>query len=91
MIWAGIAVLGGGAALEYLNLAPQEAGLEWPLRRAQSLNTGVWERLFRSSADSPGFSPSQRTFARVNGGYGLGADFDPAKWTLKVDNSRGQA
>jgi len=89
LIWAGISVLGGGAALEYLNRAPEQNGLGWPFRRALRVNEGVWGGLFRNTSHAPTFDPSQRTPARVNGHYGLGAGFDPAKWTLRVENVRG--
>jgi len=63
--------------------------LGWPFRRALSVNQGLWSDLFRDSVHAPEFDPSQRTPARVNGGFGLGSHFDPAKWTLKVENVHG--
>ncbi len=89
LIAAGGALLAAYGFYRYLDGASREGGLPWPQRRALETNEIVWSDLFRKGAEVPTFDVSQRTEERTNGDYGLGPRFDPANWSLKVENVYG--
>ena len=85
----GFLTFGGGAVASYaawkwLRLRSKEDGVEWPLRRAFEFNEKVAEAYFRRGRLTRTFPPSAITNARINGGEGLAADYDPSTWTLDV-------
>lgn len=87
-IWAGAAILGTYGGFRFLNSRRQADGLPWPLRRGLDLNEDVWTDAFSKTAMAPTFGKSERTVARVND-IGLAPDFDPATWSLSVENVHG--
>ena len=84
-IVAGVSTVAAYGAWKWLRLRPREDGLEWPLRRTLETNEKIAEGYFRPSRLSPTFPPSAITNARVNGGIGLTANYDPANWRLRVE------
>jgi hypothetical protein len=91
----GFFVFGAGAlatygAWKWLRLRPREDGLEWPFRRVLQSNESLAEAYFRRSRLSPTFPPSAITFARINGGIGLDANYDPDNWRLRVEGIEGR-
>ena len=90
----GFFVFGAGAlatygAWKWLRLRPREDGLEWPFRRVLQSNESLAEAYFRRSRLSPTFPPSAITYAKVNGGIGLDANYDPGSWRLRVEGIEG--
>src|SRR5579871_3903206 len=92
-LWAGAAVIGGYASYRFLDNAvkPNPYDVGWPFRRALETNEIVWSDLFRKSQSAPTYSAAERTTGRVNGMYGLGKDFDPSTWELRVENVQGSS
>jgi len=91
----GFFVFGAGAlatygAWKWLRLRPREDGLEWPFRRVLQANESLAEAYFRRSRLSPTFPPSAITYAKVNGGIGLDANYDLGNWRLRVEGVEGR-
>ena len=91
----GFIVAGAGAVAAYgawkwLRLAKREGGVPWPLRRTLEANEKVAESYFSTRRLSREFPPSAITNARVNGGVGLQANYDPDNWRLNIEGTAGQ-
>ena len=81
----GAAAVAGYGAWKWLTTRGQLDYLQWPLRRVLQLNESVAESYFRTARLSPTFPPSRITRpARLNGGFGLAQNFDPATWRLNL-------
>jgi DMSO/TMAO reductase YedYZ molybdopterin-dependent catalytic subunit len=87
-IWAGAAILGAYGGFKFLANRRDDEFLPPALRRGLDVNEGVWMKAFSSGKGAPTFSPSERTLARVND-IGLAKGFDPATWSLSVENIGG--
>lgn len=90
LLWAGAALIGSYGGFRFLASRRQIDGLPWPMRRALQVNEDVWSDAFSKTAMAPTFDPSQRTTERANGDEGLPDDFEPADWTLSVENVFGK-
>jgi DMSO/TMAO reductase YedYZ molybdopterin-dependent catalytic subunit len=86
-IVAGASTVAAYGAWKWLRLRPRDEGLEWPFRRTLETNEKIAEGYFRPSRLSPTFPPSAITNARINGGIGLTANYDPAVWRLRVEGA----
>lgn len=57
----------------------------WPFRSALQFDENLNKALYSSDRLSPTYPDSAITEARTNGDDGLGEDFDPSQWTLKLE------
>jgi DMSO/TMAO reductase YedYZ molybdopterin-dependent catalytic subunit len=90
-IVAGAAALTTYGAWKWLRLAKREGDTPWPLRRTLETNERLSEAYFRTARLSPTFPASAISpRARINGGVGLQADYDPENWRLRVEGIAGQ-
>lgn len=80
------ATLAGLAGFEWLTTRREDDGLAWPFRRMLEVNEGLSEDYFSSARLAPTFPASMAQPLRTNGPIGLGEDFDPAAWTLRIEN-----
>ncbi len=85
-----IAALTGAAGWGWLRSRAATDGIPWPLRRMLEWNQSLAQAYFRRTRLSPTFSGSVARTPRANGHVGLGGQFDPAKWSLRIENSVGQ-
>lgn len=85
-VWSA-AVAGTGLTVwKWLISRRQDEGIPWPLRRALQINEEVARDYFQDARLAPTFAKAQADAEpRVNGDIGLGEDFDPAKWKLRVE------
>jgi DMSO/TMAO reductase YedYZ molybdopterin-dependent catalytic subunit len=81
----GVAALAGLGAWSWLRTRALEEGIPWPLRRVLQVNECLAEAYFKDTRLAPGFPLAQARMPRVNGGLGLGADFDPGRWKLRLE------
>ncbi len=87
-IVAGVAAAAGLGGWKWLTSRPAEDGVPWPLRRGLQLNERVAEAYFSPKRLSPTYHPSRITRpARVNGGIGLEAPIDLARWRLNIEGA----
>jgi DMSO/TMAO reductase YedYZ molybdopterin-dependent catalytic subunit len=86
-IVAGVGSVAAYGAWKWLRLRPRDGGLEWPFRRTLETNERIAEAYFRPSRLIPTYPSSAITTARINGGIGLSADYDPANWRLAVEGA----
>ncbi len=89
-VWAGIAALGTWGSLRWLFTRRLDGGAQWPVRRALEVNEGFWGDLFSRKHKVPEYTADKLTPERENGDEGLGDDFDPTTWKLKVDGLSNQ-
>jgi hypothetical protein len=90
-IVGGVAAVAGYGAWKFLRLAHREGGVPWPLRRGLEANERISEAYFSTHRLARTFPPAAITNARINGGEGLEANYDPAHWRLRVEGIDGQA
>lgn len=84
-VWAIAAGVGTYAGVRYLGTRSPVDGLAWPFRRSLQTSESVWRDAFRPGSMAPTFDPSQVLRpARTNGMEGLGDDFSPDTWVLKI-------
>jgi hypothetical protein len=83
-IVGGVAALAAVGGWEWLKTRPEEGGTPWPLRRALEFNERLARAYFDPSREVQTFPREEGRMPRPNGGIGLGGDFDPAAWRLKV-------
>ncbi len=81
----GIASLAGLAGWKWLMSRREDEGLAWPLRRALEVNEGLAKDYFSPTRLAPTFPASAIQTPRANGGVGMGEEFDPATWSLKIE------
>lgn len=87
----GAAALAGYGVWKFLRLAPREGDVPWPLRRTLETNEKLSEAYFRTARLSRNFPPSAISpNARINGGVGLQASYDPEHWRLRIEGMAGQ-
>jgi DMSO/TMAO reductase YedYZ molybdopterin-dependent catalytic subunit len=84
------AALAGLAGWGWLRTRPDDEGIQWPLRHMLQWNQRLAEAYFRPTRLSPNFPQSIARMPRANGLVGLAGQFDPATWSLHVENSTGQ-
>ncbi|CAN5665686.1 hypothetical protein BH11ARM2_BH11ARM2_00290 [soil metagenome] len=89
-LWTGCALLGGYQGVKYLASRTDDGGTPWPFRRALQTNESLWHDAF-SDRLVPEFGRESVTALRQNGDEGLGEDFDPATWKLRVEGIAGEA
>lgn len=83
-------IVGGAAALaavggwKWLRTRPEEGGIPWPLRRGLEFNERLAHAYFHPAHEVQTFPREEGRLPRPNGDIGLGGDFDPATWKLKV-------
>ncbi len=88
-------VLGAGAAaaiggFEWLMNAPEDGGVQGPLRRVLGLNRRITSGLLFSDGHlAPEFPRDRVEPIIVNGDYGIEKDLDPADWKLELTPYRG--
>jgi DMSO/TMAO reductase YedYZ molybdopterin-dependent catalytic subunit len=89
-IVAGAATVAAYGAWKWLRLSSREGDVPWPLRRTLEANEKLSEAYFSTARLSRTFPPSALTAARINGGVGLQANYDPDNWHLRVEGIAGQ-
>ncbi|MDQ6800214.1 MAG: molybdopterin-dependent oxidoreductase [Acidobacteriota bacterium] len=88
---AGVATVAAYGAWKLLHLASREGDVPWPLRRGLETNEKLAEAYFSTRRLSREFPPSAITTARVNGGVGLQANYDPDNWRMQIEGMSGQS
>lgn len=83
-LWGGVALAAGFTGWRWLISRRQDEGLPWPMRRALEVNEQFARDYFSIARLAPTFPVSSLTEARVNGDLGLGQDFEPGQWMLRV-------
>lgn len=87
-IVAGVAAAAGLGGWKFLRTRPREGDVSWPLRRSLETNERLATAYFDPKRLSPTFDPSRITRpARINGGEGLTADYDPENWRLRIEGA----
>ena len=84
-----VAAAGGLAGWSWLSTRPDDDGIPWPLRRILQWNERLAQAYFRTTRLAPTFSADAARMPRVNGQIGLGGQFDPAAWSLRLENTAG--
>jgi len=79
-----VAAATGYSGWRWVDSRPPLGRLPGPLRRGHELNRALWERLFDPERTVPTYPMSRVQTPPVNGRHGLGSDFDPEVWTLRV-------
>lgn len=80
---AAVAAYGGW---HWLRSSPEVDGVPWPIREVLRVNERVAGSYFSDRHLSPTFPPAKvDPETRVNGDVGLGDDFDPRSWMLRVE------
>src|SRR5260370_32283481 len=87
---AGVATVAAYGAWKWLRLASREGDVPWPLRRGLEANEKIAGGYFSTRRLSREFPASAITNARINGGVGLQANYDPDDWRLTVEGIAGQ-
>ena len=85
-----VAATAGLAGWRWLRTCTDDHGIPWPLRRMLEWNQRLAEAYFRRARLSPTFPASVARMPRVNGHVGLDDRFDPANWSLRLENSVGE-
>ncbi len=86
----GAAAAVGYGGWKWVRSGLDEDELEGPLLSALHGNERVAKSYFSDRHLAPSFDASAvERKTRLNGDVGLGADFDPQKWTLNVEGSNG--
>ncbi|MDQ2732267.1 MAG: molybdopterin-dependent oxidoreductase [Armatimonadota bacterium] len=83
-LWAGVASLGAFTGWKWLDSRRLEDGQPWPFRRVLEVNRDLSEDYFRPGRLSPQFPLSAASSVKVNGDYGVTANFNIAEWKLQV-------
>jgi DMSO/TMAO reductase YedYZ molybdopterin-dependent catalytic subunit len=86
LIVGGLAAVGGILGWRWLS-DENKAAL---YRRSFEFNERVSQIFFRPTKLAREFSPDQITQDRLNGGEGMGGEFDPAVWSLAVGGLAGR-
>jgi DMSO/TMAO reductase YedYZ molybdopterin-dependent catalytic subunit len=88
-VWAGVAVAAAYGGYRFVDGQPQSADIGRPFRKALQFNEKVWEALYGKDRPVPTYAPTEISEERENGDEGLGEDFDPTDWKLKVEGVYG--
>ena len=83
-IVGGLATLAGLGGWRWLVTRPAEDGIPWTLRRVLDANGQLSAAYFSNARLAPVFPKQQARTPRTNGDIGVGPDFDPAAWKLRV-------
>ncbi len=81
---AGLAAAGAVGGYEWLTHAKEDNGQPWPERRVLDANGRLWRAYVNNRHLMPSYSTDQIQYLKVNGDVGLGQDFDPGAWKLRV-------
>lgn len=82
----GLAVLASYGGWRWLVTRPADEGTPWPLRRMLDANGQLYSEYFSKARLAPVFPRSSAHPPRFNGRLGLGGNFDPATWRLRVQD-----
>jgi DMSO/TMAO reductase YedYZ molybdopterin-dependent catalytic subunit len=85
-----VAAFAGVSGWAWLRTRPDEDGIPWPLRRMLEWDERLARTYFRPSRLARTFATRDARMPRVNGHLGLGDAFDPAGWSLRLENSAGE-
>lgn len=80
-----VGLAAGFGAWEWLTSRREIDGIPWPFRKTLETNEQLARDYFSTKRLAPTFSPDRVGADRVNGDEGMGDDFDPAAWRLKVE------
>jgi DMSO/TMAO reductase YedYZ molybdopterin-dependent catalytic subunit len=83
----GMAALLGVGGWSWLRTRELDGGIPWPLRRVLEFNERLGLAYFQPTRLAPNFPRERAREPRTNGHYGLNADFDPARWSLQVEQT----
>ena len=78
------AAAGGYEFYRWLDRAPDDEGLQEPLRKALDFNAGLSRRLFDERGLTPTYARSEAKELRVNGNYGVKQALVPESYRLQV-------
>jgi DMSO/TMAO reductase YedYZ molybdopterin-dependent catalytic subunit len=81
------ASVGGALGWRWILRQPQESEAPWPLRKVLRFNEAISRAFFSSSRQARTFPLEDALEPRANGDIGLGDDFDPLHWSLKLDGN----
>ena len=76
--------VGGLLGWRWLANAPAVDGIPAPLRNVLDFNADLTNAYYKNTRLAPEFAKSRAQKIRFNGNVGLGADFDPTAWRLRV-------
>lgn len=71
--------------LAWISHQPEEGELPRALRQVHEFNSRLWQKLYRGDRLSTSMPPPRGKRPRFNGDLGLGDDFDPRHWRLRVN------
>jgi DMSO/TMAO reductase YedYZ molybdopterin-dependent catalytic subunit len=80
----GAAAIAGFGAYEWLTGAGEEDSVPWPQRKVLALNEKLAHAYLSDRHRMPSYDPTQVTYLKPNGKYGLDDDLDPSEWRLDV-------
>ncbi|SHJ62063.1 Oxidoreductase molybdopterin binding domain-containing protein [Hymenobacter daecheongensis DSM 21074] len=83
-IGLGLAGAAGVFGWGWLISRPQEQGIPRPLRQVLEFNDNLTSAYYRNTRLAPEFARSRARKIRTNGDVGLGGEFDPMAWRLRV-------
>lgn len=83
-IVGGVAALAGIGGWRWLTTRERADGIPWPLRDMLRTNEGIAEAYFDDTHLSRTYPESMASMPRVNGDIGLGGEFDPSTWKMRV-------
>jgi hypothetical protein len=81
----GAAAAAGFGGWAWLRSRPQIGEEQWPVRRMLEFNERVADAYYSEGHLAPTFAADRVQDLRANGDVGLGADFDPAGWSLALN------
>jgi hypothetical protein len=79
-----VIIAAGFAGWKWLNTREQNNGIAWPFRRVLEANEAVARGYFREGRLAPVFPRALAREPKQNGDLGLGNDFNPDDWNLRV-------
>lgn len=80
----GAAGVGGYLGFRHVQNRPEDDNIPDVVRRGLEFNEAVWSTVGSETLEAPTYDLSEAEDLRVNGLLGLGDDFDPASWSLRV-------
>lgn len=90
LLWSAVSVASVFALDRWLVSRSPDNGIPWPFRRVLEINERLSRDLFSSARLAPTFPRSLAREPRPNGEEGLGDDFDPRAWKLRVEGLWGR-
>jgi DMSO/TMAO reductase YedYZ molybdopterin-dependent catalytic subunit len=80
----GAAGLGGYLGFRHIQNRPEDDNIPDVVRRGLEFNEAVWTAVGSETLEAPTYGLDEAEDLRVNGQLGLGDDFDPATWELRI-------